>query len=476
MGSPLFIALYWLIVLSIVLVIIAENRNPLKTVPWIVIVLLLPVVGIVLYIFFGEDLRHVRIIDRRVYSRITYIPFVMQRRLLAQHSKEEYKTPLRRIVKEVANSPLLPITSLSIYTTGEEKFSALIEDLKAANHHIHMEYYSFMNDTIATTIAEILKEKAKNGIRVRVIYDDVGSWRTKKKFWRALRKAGVETYPFMRVFFPLLSSRVNYRNHRKLVVIDGKIGYFGGMNVADKYIQGDKLGPWRDTHFRITGGAVYLLQSLFILDWHMVSQCVLTVRDYFAPIQKNETDVPSNPPLMQLIAGEPVGKWRTIEQAITTLIMNAKERIDIETPYLLPTNNLNNALITAALSGVKVRLLIPSKSDVPTVHLASLSYLGDLMDAGIEIYTYEKGFLHSKMIVVDGKVTASGSANLDFRSFEHNFELLALLYDTNTASKLEQIFERDLQNSKKVDPQSWGKRPFTKRFVESVMRLFSPLL
>lgn len=476
MNSPILIAIYWLIVLSIVLVIIAENRNPLKAVPWIIVVLLLPVLGIILYVFFGEDLRHVRIIDRRIYSRISHIPFALQRKLLAQQSKEEYKTPLRRIVKKVANSPLLPLDSFSIYTTGQEKFEALLKDLQSASHHIHMEYYSFDDDTLASTIAEVLKKKAKEGVRVRIIYDDVGSWHTKKKFWRKLRKAGVEAYPFMRVLFPFLSSRVNYRNHRKLVVIDGKVGYLGGMNIADKYVVGDSLGIWRDTHFRITGGAVYHLQSVFILDWHMVSQRVLSIRDHYATVHWAPTISSRTAPLMQLIAGEPIGKWRTIEQAITTLVMNAQERIYLETPYFLPTSNLNDALINASLSGVRIRLIIPYRSDVPTVHLASLSYIKELMEAGIEVYAYKKGFLHSKIIVADGKVTAVGSANLDFRSFEHNFELLALVYDPTIATRMEQVFEKDMEECEQFDLEKWTRRPLIKRFAESLMRLFSPLL
>lgn len=477
MNSPILIAIYWLIVLSISLVIIAENRNPVKAVAWILVVLLLPIVGIVLYVFFGEDLRHVRIIDKRIYSRISHIPFRLQSKIHSHHIPYEYDTPLKRIVKKVADSPLLPFSNLSIFTSGKAKFDHFLEDLKRAKQHIHLEYYSFMDDALSSQVATILKEKAQEGVAVRVIYDDVGSWHTKKRFWLSLRQAHVEAFPFMRVIFPFLSSRVNYRNHRKLAVIDGKIGYVGGMNISNKYVKGDALGAWRDTHFRLEGAAVSLLQSSFILDWHLVTQQLLDVNDYFPSLSTlPETIPPETIPLMQLIAGEPVGKWRTIEQAITTLAMTAKKSMIIETPYFLPTENLNSALINAALAGIKIKLLIPFKSDVPTVHLASLSYIEEFLEVGIEVYQYQKGFLHSKLISVDGEIAVGGSANLDFRSFEHNFELLALFYDKATAKKIEEIFNEDLLKSKKIDPEEWKNRSRIKRFGESLMRLFSPLM
>lgn len=477
MTSNIIIAVYWLIVVSIVLIIIAENRNPLKALPWILVVSLLPVVGILLYVVLGEDLRHVHIIDRRIYSRITNIPFGLQQRLLTHHqAQNEYTTPLRRVAKKVGNSPLLPFENLSIFTTGKDKFTALLKDLEQAKHHIHLEYYTFDDDNIAKRIAVILKNKVSQGVCVRIIYDGVGSWTTRNSFWKELRKNGIEVFPFIKVAFPFLSNKVNYRNHRKLAVIDGNIGYLGGMNVADRYILGDTLGAWRDTHFRFTGDAVSLLQSAFMLDWHIVSHRILNLKDYF-PIMHSpgENKVPYNTALMQLVSGEPMGKWRTIEQVITTLVLNAEEYIDIETPYFLPTPTLNDAIILAALSGVRIRMIVPRKSDVPSVQLASLSYIAELMDAGVEVYFYNEGFLHSKIITCDEKVSLGGSANLDFRSLEHNFELLAIFYDEHTAKKLHATFEEDLKKSERIDPTRWANRSKKLRFAESVMRLSSPL-
>lgn len=477
MTTTILIALYWLIVLSVVLIIISQNRNPIKALPWILVVLLLPVAGLVLYIFLGEDLRHVRIIDRRIYSRITHIPFALQDKLLRGHAQQEYTTPLRRLMRNVADSPLLPYEDLSIYTTGKAKYEVLLHDIHKAKHHIHLEYYDFEDDDIGRRIQEALKTKASEGVRVRIIYDDVGTWKVKRRFWKELRKSGAEVYPFMKVFFPLLSSRVNYRNHRKLVIIDGRIGYVGGMNVADRYEKGDVLGNWRDTHFRFTGPAVALLQRSFTLDWHMVSLRVINIADYFLPIESPQRKKYSNSmPLMQLIPGVPTGKWRTIEQAMICMIMHAKKDICIETPYLLPTEELSNALQHAALSDVRIRLLIPARSDVPSVHYASLSFLEELMDTGIEIYQYEGGFLHSKLLMVDGEVAMGGSANLDFRSLEHNFELVSIFYDADTTLKLNRIFEEDLRLSRKVDLEEWKNRSKWERFKESVMRLFSPLM
>lgn len=475
MSSLILFTLYWLIVISIVLVIIGENRNPLKALPWILVVLFLPVVGIVLYIFFGEDLRRIRIIDARLFSRISGIPFHIQKHMLAPSGRDLYDTPIRKLLKCVGNSSILPYDHITIYTAGRDKFADLLEDLNRATHHIHLEYYALCDDRIGTAIAEVLKRQAAKGIRVRVIYDDVGSWKTKKKFWKELWQAGVEAYPFMKVFFPLLSSRVNYRNHRKLAVIDGKVGYVGGMNIGDRYYYGDSLGQWRDTHFRITGPAVSLLQSTFVLDWHTVTQRIISPKGYYPLVDKESLQV-NETALMQLVAGKPTGKWRTIEQALTRLILEANETIDIETPYFLPTDVLRNALINAALSGVRVRLLIPDQSDVPTVQLAAESYISELLDAGIEVFRYTAGFLHSKITLIDNKIAVGGSANLDFRSLEHNFELVALFYDESTTQRLVEVFEEDLEKSARIDPSTWEDRPRLKRFMQSTMRLFSPLM
>lgn len=474
MTNIILIAIYWLIVLSIVLVIIAENRKPLKALPWILVIVLVPVLGIVLYIFFGEDLRHTYIMHKKVYSRIANAPSIFQDRLLLEQPKEGYSTPLRKLVKATGNSALLSFSDLCIFTNGPDKFKVLLEDLAKAKHHIHIQYYAFANDEIGNKIANVLIERALQGVRVRIIYDDVGSWSTKRHFWKRLRKAGIEVHPFMKVVFPFLSSRVNYRNHRKVVVIDGTVGYIGGMNIADRYYKGNELGVWRDTHFRIKGNGLYLLQSSFLLDWNVVSRRVVNMGEYFPLLPKTEAS--ETLPLMQVIAGAPIGEWRTIEQAIISLFLRARSSITIETPYFLPTNTLLDAITLAALSGIEVRLIIPGKSDVQYVQTAALSYLSELLEAGVKVYFYKGGFLHSKFITIDGEIAFAGSANLDFRSLEHNFEIVSIFYDRKTTSKLEAIFEQDIALSEPVDPKRWEKRPRLQRFIESVMRLFSPLL
>ena len=276
----------------------------------------------------------------------------------------------------------------------------------------------------------------------------------------------------MRVAFPLLSTTVNYRNHRKIVVIDGSIGYVGGMNFAQRYLTGNQLGRWRDTHFRITGVAVAGLQSSFLSDWYTVSRKVVNMDRYFDPNALANAYSPS----IQFVQGGPFTHWHVLEQAIIYLISRANRSIAIETPYFLPTENLNNALITAALAGVKVELMIPDRTDSRLTTYAANSYLAQLLEAGVEVYRYQAGFLHSKLLLIDERIASIGSANMDFRSLEHNFEIAGILYDEGMTRRLRQIFEEDKRSCLRLETESWAQRGWRVRFAESFMRLFAPLL
>lgn len=463
------LSLYTVSILGLALVVLLENRNPLKTISWLIVLLLLPGVGLIFYFFFGQDNRRQRIISRRTYKRIMkplHSDVLKQDICLVQPA---YR-PLVNLLNIDRHNPLLYGSSIDVYTSGKEKFDALLQALAEAKHHIHLQYYIFADDEIGRKVQKLLIAKANEGVEVRVLYDDVGSWNVKKRFYQDMEKAGIEVYAFLRVAFPLLTSKVNYRNHRKVVVIDGKIGFIGGMNIADRYVKGASWGKWRDTHFKIEGKGVHGLQSAFLIDWYVVSKQLIKGKKYYP----EGTVFGDN--VLQVITSGPVGEWRMLLQAVIFCIANAKKYLYVQTPYFLPTDSMNQALQTAALGGVDVRLMVPEHSDTRSANLAAHSFLDDMLKAGVKVYFYKSGFLHSKLLLMDDELTCIGSANFDFRSFEHNFEINAFVYHQPFARQMKQLFMEDLENSEIINPVQWLNRPLRKRLVESFMRLFSPLL
>ncbi len=468
MGTIL-ILLYTITILGLVLVIIAENRNPLKTIPWVVVLLLAPGVGLVFYFFFGQDNRKQRVISRRTYKRI--MKGAQEGKLPQDFCvvPETYK-PLSRLLSNSNRSSLLYGTQITVYTNGTDKYKALLEEIEKARHHIHIQYYIFNDDTIGNQVKRLLIKKAKEGVEVRVLYDDVGCWNVKNRFFKEMKEAGIEVHAFLRVVFPILTSKVNYRNHRKIVVIDGKVGFMGGMNLADRYAQGTSWGTWRDTHFKFEGKGVHGLQSAFLIDWYVVSKNLLNDKIYYPPVPIYNDNI------MQIATSGPVGQWRTLLQATIFMIANAKNYVYIQTPYFLPTEGLNQALQTAALGGVDVRLMLPKRSDTRTVNMASHSFIDEMVKAGVSVYFYKPGFLHAKLVVCDDELTSIGSANMDFRSFEHNFEINAFVYQREFALRMKEVFLNDMLHCEHLTPSRWLKRPHKQRLAESFMRLFSPLL
>lgn len=465
----IFIILYSVTILGLVLVIITENRNPLKTIPWVIVLVMAPGIGLLFYFFFGQDNRKQRIISRRTYKRIMKRP---QAGKLPQDTcsvPDPYK-PLSTLLTNSNQSSLLYGSKIEIYTNGAEKFKDLLIEMGKATHHIHIQYYIFCDDEIGNQVKKLLIEKARQGVEVRVLYDDVGCWNVKDKFFREMKEAGIEVYAFLKVAFPVFTSKVNYRNHRKIVVIDGQVGFMGGMNIADRYDKGIVWGSWRDTHFKFIGKGVHGLQSAFLIDWYVVSKKLLNDKIYY-PIVPIYSDN-----IMQIATSGPVGQWRTLLQATIFTIANAKQYIFIQTPYFLPTEGLNQALQIAALGGVDVRLMLPKRSDTRSANMASHSFIDEMVKAGVKVYFYKPGFLHSKLVVTDDALTSIGSANMDFRSFEHNFEINAFVYQKEFALQMKRVFIHDMHHCERLIPSRWLKRPLKQRMAESFMRLFSPLL
>lgn len=465
----LFIGIYSITILGFVVVVIAENRNPLKTIPWVIVLMLAPGVGLIFYFFFGQDNRKQKVISRRTYKRIMKRP---QEHPFPQdicNVPAQY-IPLSNLILNTNQSALLYGSRITVYSNGADKVDALLDEISKATHHIHIQYYIFCDDETGNRVKAALIAKALEGIQVRVLYDDVGCWNVKPKFFKEMKDVGIEVHTFLRVAFPIFTSKVNYRNHRKIVVIDGHVGFMGGMNIADRYVKGTNWGNWRDSHFKIEGKGAHGLQSAFLIDWYVSSKTQLTSKRYYPP-----TEIYTNN-IIQIVTSGPVGPWRTLLQSVIFSIANAKKYIYIQTPYFLPSEGLNMALQTAALGGIDVKLMLPKRSDSKMVNMATHSFIDEMVKAGVKIYFYTPGFLHAKLVVIDDTTASIGSANMDFRSFEHNFEINAFVYDELFARQMSKIFHQDMENCEQLIPSKWLKRPLKQRFCESFMRLFSPLL
>lgn len=465
----IFQILYVATALGTMIVVISENRNPLKTISWVLILLLLPLVGLIIYYFFGEDSRKQRLISHKMYKRLNRRSIGRKELLETLNPPYEHKG-LVNLLNRLKSSPLYGGSSVKFYSDGISKFEDLFAELEKAEKHIHIQYYIFLDDEIGRKTRDILVRKASEGVEVRLIYDDVGSWKAKRAFFNDMEAKGVEVQPFLKVAFKILTSRVNYRNHRKIVVIDGKVGFVGGMNIADRYISGVSFGVWRDSHIKVEGKAVAGLQTSFLIDWYS-SRKEFLASDTYYPLLESKGDN-----MMQLVTSGPVGRFKDIHLGVLQAISNAKESVYIQTPYFIPTDTLLQVIQMAAMRGVDVRLMLPRHSDTTFVHIASMSFLKEVLDAKVSVYFFEPGFLHSKLMTVDNSLTITGSANMDVRSFEHNFEIDAFIYSEETCRKAQGIFFRDMEQCTLLLTEEWDKRSRIEKFKESVMRLFSPLL
>jgi len=456
-------------IVGVIIIVVSENRNPVKTLAWLLVLMLLPVAGIIFYYFFGEDHRKKRLISRKMHKKLNRNSLERNDRLENLNSPPKYNR-LVSLLNRLNDSPLYGGNEIVFYSHAKEMTDALFEEISKAKKSIHIQFFIFMDDCIGTELGELLIKKAKEGLEVRLMYDDVGSWKAKNSFFKRLEKEGVKVGAFLKVHIPVLTSSVNYRNHRKVVVIDGEVGFMGGMNIADRYLNGINGGIWRDCHFRVRGKAVMGLQTSFIIDWYSATKEFLSSHKYF-PTLDNYGDS-----LMQIITSGPTGEFKGIHQGIFHAITNAKEYVYIQTPYFIPTENLMLAIQTAAMSGVEVRLMLPEKADTVFVHIATMSYIKDLLTSKVKVDFYKEGFLHSKLMIIDDSLVIVGSANMDVRSFEHNFEIDAFIYDRNTALDAKNIYINDLKGAEAMELAEWLKRPFYKRFASSVLRLFAPLL
>ena len=465
----IFELLLLLTIISVGGILITENRHPVKTFCWILIICILPVFGLVLWFFFGTSKRNKRLIDEK---QLEVLKSIVVRTYpdRIEENIQGNSADLSKLLWMTGRSIPLKGNSLKVYTVCQEMYDDLVKDLKTATDHIHFEFFKFEDDQIGRRIGEILIAKARAGVQVRVQYDHVANY-FRGKFYNWLKEGGVEVEPFLKVSLPFLSSDTNYRNHRKIVIIDGRIGYAGGMNIAQRYATGIKRGNWRDTHFRVVGPAVSEMQVVFLTDWCFSRKELLDDQRFFPRVESDDNVT------MQIASSGPMDQWNVTMQGMMRIITRAKSYVYIQSPYLIPTEPVMSALRDTALAGVDVRLMIPYHGDRGVIPaLASRSYVAQALEAGVKVYFYNGGYLHAKTIVSDDEIVTIGSTNLDVRSFEQDFEINAFIYDSNLAVQMKEIFLRDQDDCSWVTAEQWAYRPKLEKVKESVARLFSPLL
>lgn len=471
--------------------IILENRDPARTVTWLLIFLLLPGIGLLIYAVFGRNIRKIKIFrtqklandikEEKIFENLEEIQELVKLeqdsikdKTIENEDLEEYSK--KRVINLLLNTGIFPFTTnnkIDVYVDGLQKFENLLKDIKSAKHHIHLEYFIIKDSKIGRDIKDLLIEKAKEGIKIRILYDDVGCWRFwfHRQYFNEMKKNGIDVMPFLPAKFPIIGSKLNYRNHRKIVVIDGNIGYTGGINIGDEYMgKNKKFGYWRDTHIRVQGTSVYMLQMTFLIDWYYTTKEAILKKHYFPKMNH------CGDSMVQVVASGPDSDWEAIHYAYFSAICQAKKSIYIETPYFIPDESILRALKSAALSGVDVRIIFPKIADHKIVNNASYSYFEDILKSGGKVYLYTKGFIHSKIVIIDDKIASTGSANMDLRSFMLNFEINAFIYDYDVIKVMTKDFFEDIKHCEEIDLCQFKNRHIIKKIKESIARLFSPIL
>lgn len=464
--------------IAAIVTVFRETREIAATWAWMILLVFVPVGGFVIYFFFGRKISKERIFDLRSQEALGLSEIAEgQIERLEDNPESFLDNPFVRdlavLFLESDESIVTIANDVEVLFDGKDKFDQLKEDLRQAQHHIHLLYYIFRDDELGRELMDILIERAQAGVEVLLVYDAMGSRGTKVKFWKELMAAGGKAVPFFGYAFGFINLRINYRNHRKIVVIDGKVGYVGGFNVGDEYLGKGELGYWRDTHLRIQGNAVLTLQSRFFIDWNAAvsPQDKKEYLEEYFPISD-----PVGKTAMQIVSTGPDNDFQKIKMGFIKMILMARKTIDIQSPYFIPDESVLEALQIAAMSGVTVRIMIPSKPDHPFVYRATEFYSKLMASTGVHIYVYEPGFLHAKTMVVDGKVATVGTSNFDVRSFRLNFEVNAFIYDESVAKTLQEQFNKDLADCKPATKRYFEKQSVWKKLKQSFSRLLAPIL
>lgn len=472
-SSILLIIAYVISILSAISLIFIERKEPNTTWAWLLILFVLPGVGFIIYLIFGQNLSR-----QKIFREKKVVDEKKSKVLMEKFKEEKEKGASSEFMELVrmnythSGALYTEGNSLTTFIDGEKKFEALINDIRDAKEFIHIEYYIFRMDNLGKNLIDELSKKVKDGVEVRFVVDAMGSKSIRNKDIKYIRSLGIKFHIFFPGILPLINIRLNFRNHRKIVVIDGEVGYVGGFNVGDEYVnKGDQFDYWRDTHIRIKGKAVNELNKRFILDWDYASEGELKNYDKYFKLQEDSGNIG-----IQIVSSGPDHKEEYIKNAYMKIINNAKKSVYIQTPYLVPDEPMKEALKIAALSGIDVRIMVPDKPDHFFMKWILSANMGDLMEWGVKFYTYQKGFIHSKTIVSDGKVCSIGTANLDIRSFQLNFEINAIIYDDKFSKEQEDIFIKDIEDCRLVTMEEYENRSRALKIKEALIRLVAPIL
>lgn len=472
--------LLWTVIVAYIMLVIwavyrtilnYDNCNPIRTIGWILAFVFLPVIGFLLYVVVGRNLN-----KKRSYFRKLHEVIKKQGKPNFCFSQEEDSELVKEykeqkiMLSNLTHLPLFPGNKVDLYPTATDKFRALFMDMENAKHHIHVLYYTIAGDTIGTKFKEIVLRKHKEGVKIRILYDDIGCNETSKSYFKEIQAYGIDVAIFSPAVFPKMMKSVNYRNHKKIVVIDGEIAYTGGINIKDEYIQGVDWGIWKDFHLRVQGPGAQGFQTVFLKDWFYEANEYINDQSYYPPVEHFGDN------FLQVVTAEPIDEFAHIMQGMAASILRAKKSVYIESPYFVPNETILNAIQMASMSGVDVRMVMPDKSDNMKVQYASNSYVQQILVSNVKVYRYQAGFIHSKLIVIDDELTIAGSSNMDIRSFELNFETNVFIYNKETARIAKGFILRDMDNSHLVDPQEWKNRKLRDKFIDAFFRLFSPLL
>lgn len=474
---------YLILLILVCVLIIYDTRSVGKTLAYLLFAIFVPVVGIFFYFSFGINYRKRKmykkklIIDEQLQQNFKTLLDINREYVLSQKEasiQRNLKLIQMLSEKDAGNFTVLPNYFIQVLQNGENLFPHIIEEIKKAKKHIHIEYYIYENDEIGNTIKNLLIEKAAQGVEVRFIYDDFGSKDIRKNIVKELQNGGVKVFPFNKVKLIYLANRLNYRNHRKILVIDGEVSFVGGINISDKYINPSTSGTfWRDTHLMLKGYSSFALQRVFLQDWNFCSNEKLTIDIRYFSFVNIEIE---NILYAQIISSGPDSNLPAILYSVVTAINSAEKEILLTTPYYIPDEILQESLIMAAMGGIDVKLLVPLKGDSSFVNLTAQSYYEELLRAGVKIYCYNKGFVHSKTFIIDSQICSIGTANLDQRSFDLNFEVSAVIYDGNISTNLRNTFYEDLKESTQINSEEWYNRSALKKTIERFVRLFSPFM
>lgn len=476
--DPVTLAILVINVIFGIGIVFFERKTPETALAWLTLLVFIPILGFILYLAFGQNYYRTILFrmkeedDRKLHELVTGQLAEVAR--LGKERGDERENRFLRVIRMLLvsdNSLVSDNNTIEIYTNGPDKFRALFSAIEQAKEFVHVEYYIIKADGLGSELAALLTKKAREGVEVRVLFDGLPFSRVPSGFWKPFVDAGGKTAVFFPGVLRFINFRFNHRNHRKIVVIDGKTAFCGGFNVGDEYVGKRELGFWRDTHVRIEGDAALLLELRFLMDWNFASEDKVGLPDRYFP----ETGGTGSA-AVQIVSSGPDNQYNQIKAAYLQLINTASESVYIQTPYFVPDMSMIDALRLAAQSGIDVRIMIPCKPDHLFVYSVNHAFIRDLLDAGVRAYTYDDGFIHAKTLVVDGLVASVGSANWDIRSFKLNFETNALIYNPGYAKRLKEIFEEDLEHSTEITLESLERRPLWERAWEPVARLFSPVL